>query len=98
MQGFLDAVNHYQRMWPQQAHIPAPLSNELGKYIFCWTPKMDRAFKCMKALMAQDCLIAYSNYSKLFHIYTEASSYHLGAYVLQDDKPVTFWSCKLNES
>ncbi len=59
MQGFLDTVNHYQHMWLQQAHIFAPLSIKLGKKTFCWTPDMDLAFKCMKTLMAQDCLLWY---------------------------------------
>ncbi len=43
MRGFLGAVNHYLRMWPQRAHILAPLSSESGKKTFCWTPDMDLA-------------------------------------------------------
>ncbi len=54
MHGFLGAVNHYQHMWPQQAHILAHLSSKSGKKTFNWTPDMDLAFKCMKALMTQD--------------------------------------------
>ncbi len=57
MRGFLGAVNHYQQMWPQRAHILAPLSSESGKKIFPWTPDMDLAFKLMKALMVRDCLL-----------------------------------------
>ncbi len=59
---------------------------------------MDLAFKCMKALMARDCLLAYLNNNKPFHIYTDTSSYQMGAYIDQDDKPVAFWSCKLNDT
>ncbi len=49
---------------------------------------MDLVFKHMKALMACDCLLAYPNHYKPFHIYTNASNYQMGAYVVQDDKPV----------
>ncbi len=79
MLGFLGAVNHYQQMWPQCAHILAPLSSKSEKKTFCCTPEMDLAFKHMKVLMARDCLLAYPNHNKPFHIYTDASSYQTGA-------------------
>ncbi len=52
----------------------------------------------MKSLMAQDCLLVYPNHNKLFHIYTDASSYQMGTYIVQDNKPVAFWSCKINDA
>ncbi len=61
-------------------------------------PEMDLAFKQMKAIMAWDCLIAYPNYNKPFHIYTDTSSYQMGVYIVQDDKPVAIWSCKINDA
>ncbi len=51
----------------------------------------------MKALMAQDCLLAYPDHNNPFHIYTDASSYQMGKYIVQDNKSVTIWSCKLND-
>ncbi len=63
---------------------------------------MDLALKGTKALMAHDCLLtypnlAYPNHNKLFHIYSDVSSYQMGAYIVQDDKPVAFWAHKLND-
>ncbi len=69
-----------------------------GQKTFCWTPEMDLAFKQKKSLIAQDCLLAYPNHIKPFHIYTDNSSYQMGAQIFQDNKPVTFWSCKLNDT
>ncbi len=85
-------------MWPQWAHILAPLSSELRKKTFLWTPDVDLAFKCMKALMAWDCLLAYPNHNKPLHIYTDTSSYQMDACIVQDNKPVAFCSCKLNDA
>ncbi len=76
--------------WPQLAHILAPLSSESEKKTFCWTPDMDLAFKRMKVLMACDCLLAYPNHNKPFPIYPNASNYQMGAYIVQDDKPVAY--------
>ncbi len=55
------------------------------------------AFNQMQALMIQDCLLAYPIHNKPIHIYPDASSYQMGAYIVQDNKPVAFWSCKLND-
>ncbi len=79
MHGFLGAVNNYNCMWPQCTHILAPLSSESGKKTLCWTSVMDLAFKRMKALMVRDFLLVYPNHNKPFHIYTNASSYQMGA-------------------
>ncbi len=58
---------------------------------------MDLAFKRMKVLMMCDCLLNYPNNNKPFHINTDASSYQMGANIVQDDKPVAFWLHKLND-
>ncbi len=59
---------------------------------------MNLAFKCMKALLAQDCLLAYPIHNKSFCIYTETSSYQMGEYIVQYDKSVALWSHKLNDT
>ncbi len=98
MCGFFVAVNHYHCMWPQRAHILAPLSSKSGKKAFCWTPDMDLAFEHMKALMESDCLLAHPNHNKSLHNYTDASSYQMGVYIVKDDKYVAFRSCKLSDA
>ncbi len=42
--------------------------------------------------------MAYWDYSKVFEIYTDASSKQLGAVITQDNRPIAFFSPKLSDT
>jgi hypothetical protein len=51
-----------------------------------------KAFDKMRALMAAVVLCAYSDHNKTFHIFTDASDYQFGACMMQERKPVAYYS------
>ena len=60
-----------------------------------WDEVHQRAFDHVKATIAKDVVLAYPDYSKVFKIYTDASSIQLGAVITQGNRPIAFFSRKL---
>jgi hypothetical protein len=63
-----------------------------------WDEVHQRAFNHIKSTIAKDVVLAYPDYSKVFKIYTDASSKQLGAVITQDNRPIVFFSWKLSDT
>ena len=61
-----------------------------------WTDVHQKAFDTAKKLVCRDALLAYPDFNKPFYIYTDASHTQLGAVISQNNKPIAFYSRKLN--
>jgi hypothetical protein len=61
-----------------------------------WDENHQRAFTHVKATIAREVVLAYPDYSKVFEIYTDASSKQLGAVITQENRPIAFFSRKLS--
>jgi hypothetical protein len=59
---------------------------------FQWTDVEQQAFDKMKAIVCREVLLSYPDFNKPFHIHTDAS---LGAVISQDNRPIAFYSRKL---
>ncbi len=98
---FIGYVKYYRNMWPSHAHILKPLTDQsrLKKRApINWTKEMQQAFDKMRALMAANALAAYPDHNKQFDIYTDASDFQLGACIVQEGRPVAYFSRKLSKS
>jgi hypothetical protein len=95
---FLGMVQYYCNLWARQSKMLAPITLLVGecgqpkstnangtkKVPWHWDVVHQRAFDHVKATIAKDVVLAYLDYSKVFEIYTDASSKQLGAVITQD--------------
>jgi hypothetical protein len=61
-----------------------------------WDEVHQRALDHVKATIAREIVMAYPDYSKVFEIYTDASSKQLGALITQENRPIVFFRWKLS--
>jgi hypothetical protein len=107
---FLGMVQYYRDLWARRSNMLAPLTSLVGecgqtkttkakgtkKVPWHWDKVHQKAFNHVKATIAKDVVLAYPDYSKVFEIYTDASSKQLGAVITQDNRPIAFFSRKLS--
>jgi hypothetical protein len=98
---FIGCVNYYCGLWLSRAHILKPLRDQSGlkkRASIKWTDEMQQAFDKMRLLMAADALAAYPDHNKRFNIYTDASDFQLGTYIIQERRLVAYFLQKLTKS
>jgi hypothetical protein len=107
---FLGMVQYYRDLWARRSDMLAPLTSLVGECGQTKTTKAkgtkkvpwhldevhQRAFNHVKATITKDVVLAYPDYSKVFEIYTDASSKQLGAVITQDNRPIVFFSWELS--
>lgn len=99
---FTGMINWYRDFWPRRAHLLSPFTKlqSIGtsgnkKEPIVWTDELESCFKEVKAVIARDALLQFPNHNLPFDIYTDASDYQMGACIMQNGKPVAYFSRKL---
>ena len=96
---FLGMVNFYRDMWRRRSHLLAPLTSMVSKnQAFVWGKEQQKAFEEMKKIVSRETLLSFPDFTKEFHIYTDASNTQLGAVIMQEGKPLAFYSRKMNKA
>ena len=95
---FMGMVNYLGKFIENLSDINQPLrlllKNENKWY---WGPEQDKCFHKLKYIISSAPVLSFYDLSKPVKLSVDASSYGLGACVLQDGHPVAFASRSLNE-
>jgi hypothetical protein len=84
-------------MWFCRSELLAPLTILTSKNIKVeWLPDHQLAFTKIKKVIEIKVLLSYPDFDKPLHIYTDTSDHQLGAVIMRDKKPLTFYSRELN--
>ena len=97
LRSFIGIINYYRDMWKGRSGILTPLSSMTSKEAkWNWTSECQEAFDKIKKLVSRETLLSYPDFNKTFEIHTDASKVQLGAVISQNNKPIAFYSRKLN--
>lgn len=102
LQGFLGLVNFFRDHVDHLSCIAAPLTNMTSDTVAStynwgsWRPSDLQAFKDTKLALAEAAELYVPDLTKQFTVYSDASDVGCGGTLLQDNKPVAFYSHKFS--
>ena len=96
LRGLLGLTGYYRKFICGFGNIAAQLTQLLKKYRFFLSKAAENAFHNLKQAMVQASVLMLPNFSKLFMVEADASGTSLGAILMQDGKPLAYYSKALS--
>lgn len=98
MRGFLGLVGYYRKFLKDFAKKAGPLTTMLKKGCFKWSQESVVAIDDLKKALTTIPILALPNFDEQFIVECDASSTGLGAVLLQNDRPIAYFSKALHGS
>ena len=99
IKSFLGLANQFRKFVLDFAMIAEPLTRMTRKSLtFCWGEEQEKAFNDLKHAITNAPVLALPDFEKTFTVKADASGLGIGAVLLQDDRPLAYFSRKLSNA
>lgn len=94
LRGFLGLTGYYRR-FIKNCQTASPMTNLLKKNSFLWNQEATTSFQKLKDAMVSASVLAFPDFSQIFIVETDACNSGVGAVLLQQNHPISFYGCKI---